>query len=866
MSDDQPRRRRRSSISEHIHRERHSYSFTGDGQLEPSDSNSVWHKEALSNGPKLDNIKHAKPSLHEETGPSSFTHSTPHSRMPSTSTPGSSPSVMPVVSKDDDVASQKIALRPVSGTGGISDVEGARDKICSSPTWHKDTTRKEKRVTKRLEAERKELEKRLQKLEEAQTRLDNGIFERNSRRLTKKQPLGSSSRSSSANADRPQSAGAFTAFFSGSRRSSRSRANSVDGDDHAHQSADTNLNKEETPASSGPPFLPLTLPERFGTAISRELASKHGTSLILSGQLQRPLHTTTKSDDLRESWKTAEAWQRKNGGYDADEKVFRLRSSNARSLFPTEKAFQKSESLLKPKSMDASTDLDRELFTAALKHENRDPAPTGNSVDTPGLQNNPSVWATLPSSRDTTQSDTHSPEPADQLPARATARKLHGTVFLEGAPKASQVPTAIPIQGNSTGNLPKKAQADPSPHYHQKTYKSSPLAANPTTTDEFDQKETTIPKVSSTQNSVPAKVLHPSRFLNQYRFEEPRGRSRLPVVSTDAFETAQNQPREINHHDHQQSSSGPPQLPVKSGRRSQENWPQPKLQQKPTETKIPASLMPFSPKPFVGYTSLPENTTRELRYMRPRSTAPSYPQEPSSHLHQFANELPGNKPFPRGMNGPRHSRSSSRNSSPDEFSNYDTADEETPSSSEAHSGNPPPQPSGIPSSTPIFEAPAAAELAISQVKPRGNMPTRPGPMNTLKRKPLERVKVHQKDQMVAKVFVICCRCRYWHDMPSEVYAKLACPERLPTEPRLGRPTPKQNPLISPEADPRIMPASQRRRALGNVPATRSAATADTRSAPLYHPSYVQCCWCGHRMSRLCCQGWTTVVQMRERHH
>lgn len=29
---------------------------------------------------------------------------------------------------------------------------------------------------------------------------------------------------------------------------------------------------------------------------------------------------------------------------------------------------------------------------------------------------------------------------------------------------------------------------------------------------------------------------------------------------------------------------------------------------------------------------------------------------------------------------------------------------------------------------------------------------------------------------------------------------------------------------------------------------------------------LSCCWCGHEMNRSCCQGWTTLVQMRERHH
>jgi hypothetical protein len=29
---------------------------------------------------------------------------------------------------------------------------------------------------------------------------------------------------------------------------------------------------------------------------------------------------------------------------------------------------------------------------------------------------------------------------------------------------------------------------------------------------------------------------------------------------------------------------------------------------------------------------------------------------------------------------------------------------------------------------------------------------------------------------------------------------------------------------------------------------------------------VKCCWCEHQMSSSCCQGWTTLVQMRQRHH
>ncbi|KAJ5605094.1 hypothetical protein N7510_010248 [Penicillium lagena] len=68
------------------------------------------------------------------------------------------------------------------------DIDQFGNNICASPTWNNNTARKEKRATRHLEAERRELEKRLLHLEEAQARLDSGIYDRNSRRLTKKHP------------------------------------------------------------------------------------------------------------------------------------------------------------------------------------------------------------------------------------------------------------------------------------------------------------------------------------------------------------------------------------------------------------------------------------------------------------------------------------------------------------------------------------------------------------------------------------------------------------------------------------------------------------------------------------------------------
>lgn len=81
-------------------------------------------------------------------------------------------------------------------------------------------------------------------------------------------------------------------------------------------------------------------------------------------------------------------------------------------------------------------------------------------------------------------------------------------------------------------------------------------------------------------------------------------------------------------------------------------------------------------------------------------------------------------------------------------------------------------------------------------------------------------------QTIGKMFVICCQCKFWHDMPSEAYANLAFPQGAP--------------------DTNAPPAATR----DGVPVSTS----------------VNCCWCCHKMSRTCCAGWTAIVNLRERHH
>lgn len=77
---------------------------------------------------------------------------------------------------------------------------------------------------------------------------------------------------------------------------------------------------------------------------------------------------------------------------------------------------------------------------------------------------------------------------------------------------------------------------------------------------------------------------------------------------------------------------------------------------------------------------------------------------------------------------------------------------------------------------------------------------------------------------IAKMFVECCACRYYHDMPSRLYEAMANPSGL------------------------VRPAQNNMTFAGAVSMT------------------VRCPWCKHEMSTRCCAGLAAVVYVRERLH
>lgn len=75
---------------------------------------------------------------------------------------------------------------------------------------------------------------------------------------------------------------------------------------------------------------------------------------------------------------------------------------------------------------------------------------------------------------------------------------------------------------------------------------------------------------------------------------------------------------------------------------------------------------------------------------------------------------------------------------------------------------------------------------------------------------------------LAKMLVLCCSCRYFHDMPSKLYGCMTKPDDVVEDKELG------------------------------VSGMISIA--------------VKCPWCGHGMSTTCCEGYSAVVYLTERFH
>ncbi|KAL3445923.1 hypothetical protein BJX65DRAFT_135405 [Aspergillus insuetus] len=684
--------------------------------------------------------------------------------------------------------------RPSSLQSFGADAQQPAKNSSDGPLHRQDTAshviqKKDRRATKRLEAERLELEKRLFKLEEAERTGDVSALRRESRRLTKKQPLGSSSRSSSVSADESRSrpSSRLSSFFSGSRRRSRSRSSSLDV-------ADNRFGSEDAPSSDNPNALPKlssTLPERLSTAISKELAARKNALLTPPEQLTPSLQSELATSESNHGMPKQSTTQKHS--------ILVPHSAEPSSSH----AAQKDEHIqpeAAPNKARQQADLDRALFTASLNSVKKT-APPETAISTESSTK----------LAGTSLTDLHTAADIDQIDTNSRPRSAV-------TPRAG-LPVSMLTRATIDGIAPK----------HQKTFKSSPLAESQTVNGDVVPSPRKGATILASQPS-PNNVLRTSsgNILDKMStLQSPK-----PFVKPSATES-------------------------KIPRSSFSRKPASKLSQLAPSTLLTKPRFYNSLNKETGPPSGRPNISVTLSPMtQQRDTSPSVPPKSPKRNSRSISQSPESL---RGVSDSRLRPPSSLSAgqSYDSESDYNTADEaasivsrmsddHTPSTSKSRI---------IPKKGVLSDFDSASTAVVSS-NPKADS-----------KKQVKRTRMTGKDQLVAKLFVICCRCKFWHDMPSEVYAsltnsdplsaaldeELAAWDRNSLSDRLTTPAAGTRSLRESSTKPPLKADIQQR-------SLRTRVTTDVPSGP------VKCCWCEHHMSKQCCQGWTTVVQMRQRHH
>ncbi|KAJ5681506.1 uncharacterized protein N7477_001446 [Penicillium maclennaniae] len=834
-----PTHQRRSSISEQIQR-----IFT----VDRSDKRRRTHDHEFSDALAQLKNEHKKSQASsqalgqlgpDETRPSSVTYSQ-NSGLPSTGTSQSTPPFQPVMTVE--------TIPPQ--TSGVQNP--TPQEILTSPA--RETVRHERRATKRLEAERIELQKRYQRLEEAQARHDQGICERSSNRLTKKQPLDSTAirwPSTDREGKRGRSSSVFSGIFSRSRRSSRSRSKDSES---RRQSSET------------PPTLPLALPERFGTAVSRELATRHGTTLVPSHQLEgtaralHSLHQAPKSDDLRENWRMAEAWQRNNGAHDFDNTRGSVHKAELNGLPATDRLVREA---------NLSTDLDRELFTATLRHDGKSIGTRSFSASNPHAHT--SARPTGVSAKDREHRKIY-PKVPDAMSTRVTtARQLHDLApsgHIQRSYKTFGASVSMPA---ITKNKHFKKDGAPAGlQANSSSFKSSHLSSNPFTSKDPEPKENSgIVRGSIAQSPDPSIIPLPLRIQASQQHDTPRGQKTASEPTSanalshprDSRRQSLQEPASSNLHSRRQENWRPGQSTAFSGTMPAE------VPGEAKRTRNDGPLLPIKHAGRIaslGHSPPPWSNSESQKGSEVAADAPAAISEFSAPDQCDPEDSPAIKSGLRCRN-PSLNRTPSQSSSQ---ASYDTADEEVLDVTKAlvKEDRAKAQQNDIPNKeAPIVQKPLSCEIILQNEIPRAISSTVVQEVSAPTMKAAA-------EQPIAKLFVICCHCKYWHDMPSVVYARLVGSEGQSSGSVPSRTFSRRNSggrkvslrhslLSSNQSNFRQLLAVEGKHKNKDKQSSRETQTAT--GSPLPPPS---CCWCGHNMKKICCQGWTTLVKMGERHH
>ncbi|GIK04131.1 hypothetical protein Aspvir_008208 [Aspergillus viridinutans] len=701
--------------------------------------------------------------------------------------------------------------------------------------------KKDKRVTRRLEAERIELEKRLLKLEQTQLAGNHNSLKRETRRLTKKQPLGSSSRGSSVSADesRPSSR-RLSALFSISRRTSMSRSSSVNGR-NGEESTDGAPVPTKTPADDfstlrvAKPSLSTSLPERFSAVISKGLIV--GSNALLQDQTPpaqsspSPPATTTATNQS-ETLEVNEECSLQKPEPTLDHAKHQIDDYGESS---------------KSRSLQTSPDLDRISFAATLHLARRARDNDQLQGRSPGTVQHPSLVQ-----RDVTQNG----KPYD---SQTPGSSKMGAVS-QPNPSAVENPSSLPTKV-SVKSIPRRT-FKPSPLRGDSTSGGSSqlLAGNSSTSrlrnsggSSGARRTPSSPLVTVATSMSPAvgslQFLQPS--INSQSETEREGK---------ALDAASERTPKSNNSEHTRVSKEQEALDYVSS-------------QQPRTRHLTQSSAPVSYPPQLPVKSRIQASTNDKDINHPSLQHNHQEEAPAIHGSRTARAKQGIPPLPERKSGGRPDAqqfatpdsASSRSSSPEPSSeDYNTADE-TGSIGSAPRGNDdcldgksaaasgPCLVQNMVESNDSTRASKFSDVAVSKVgDPHDDRST-------------TETGACQRNQSITKTFVICCSCKYWHNMPPESYSKVASPDAcsLPTRngpTLLGR----SSSFAGRKASRKLTRSTQIKSALLNERSANERATLGSETRSQFADTPLRCCWCDHPMSRLCCEGWTTTVYKHER--
>ncbi|KAF7592833.1 hypothetical protein BBP40_012368 [Aspergillus hancockii] len=652
------------------------------------------------------------------------------------------------------------------GTPGKSDIR-------VSPTWNNiSAQKKERRATLRLEAERVEVEKRLVKLERAESTKDPSSLRREPRRLTKKQPFGSSSRSSSVSADESRASKRFSSIFSSSRRSSRSRSSSLNEDDRVHRRRQS-LDPGETPRPD-PKLqhttlcLSTTLPERFGTAISKELAVQ-SNPLIPNPLLSSPLHNSFQPEV------GTAAFEGTGSRNTSDEDKHGQEPGRIEQVVADDCI---SAEVPKAQTPDPPAELNRLSFAATLNLEHR----VSDKVQAPGRHGQSSssqnATALAEGYHEIGTIDSSKPRQASVTASNTTNSRLRNSLTtLQPGSSRRALPsnvaqgrhkrfTSSPLAGfpainNRTDSLPDLAFAEHASACSDGTRRPGPSSSEISVTFDISSPHS-ITSMSSSYLKERDNRQTPNVLLEVASNSKGTLRARLPNGS----KLSDNNPGQ--HSSSAAADTQPEDLSVlnRSSDQRTQNVVEPA---KPQSYRSLSDTLNCASRHASLGKGLTEKTALDGKDII------AFRRKPDS-VGQNVPPLPRRNPLNTLNHGTGQSNASlSTNLSHEpESDEYNTADEAASSASGSRSDEyPSVQHSAIvpapPSSSNSFDkCPHSGVYHTSQNK-RSNI------SDFQSKNTAETPKQFRRDQLVAKLFVICCHCKFWHDMPAGVYAKLAFP-------------------------------------------------------------------------------------------